>query len=56
MVQPHGATHGWRCQVYADIDVEATRSLEPLLVAAEASDAAVLLGAAAVVACIWGFP
>lgn len=30
--------------VYADIDVEATRSLEPLLVAAEASDAAVLLG------------
>ena len=32
-------------QVYADIDVEATRSLEPLLVAAEASDAAVLLGA-----------
>eukprot|EP00434_Breviolum_minutum_P028816 symbB.v1.2.025490.t1/scaffold2475.1/size78315/9 len=30
--------------VYADIDVEATSSLEPLLRAAEASDAAVLLG------------
>ena len=31
-------------QVYADIDVEATRSLEPLLLAAEETDAAVLLG------------
>jgi len=41
-------TDASRCQVYADIDVEATRSLEPLLVAAEASDAAVLLGAAIV--------
>ncbi|CAK9001647.1 unnamed protein product [Durusdinium trenchii] len=30
--------------VYADIDVEATRSLEPLLHAAEATNAAVLLG------------